>query len=380
MALTGDTPPRARRGRRLGALLALVVLVALASAAWAIVGSGPAAWTDRALSAYLALRAGDLAAPGTGSTAVPFEVAEGETIASVAARLEAQGLVRDAEAFRLLARMERLDSGVQAGQHRLAPGMTAGEVLDALQHATREGLRVTVPEGRRAEEVAEILAAAGVADAKEFLTLVGAGIPAGPAVMDRPPGTGLEGYLFPDTYEFVPGAGAEVALQAFLDNFERRLTPELRALVAPSGLSLYQVVTLASIVERETSVAGERPMVARVYLNRLADPPYLLNADPSVQYGLGYQPGEALWWKRPLLYDDLRSESAYNTYVHPGLPPGPIASPGLASLTAVLRPAEGPWMYFVANDAACDGTHVFAETYEAHLANVEKYQTGGCGP
>ncbi len=143
---------------------------------------------------------------------------------------------------------------------------------------------------------------------------------------------------------------------------------------------MYEVVTLASIVERETSVAAERPMVARVYINRLAEPPYLLNADPTVQYGLGFQVETGDWWKRPLTYDDLQSDSGYNSYLLPGLPPGPIASPGLAAIEAVLSPAEGDWMYFVANDRACDGTHVFAATYDEHLANVATYQTGGCGP
>jgi UPF0755 protein len=368
------------RGRRAVAVLLVVGAVLAGVAVWAVVREGPAAWVNRAMGVYLDLRASDLAAPGTDATPVTFVVGEGEGIASVAARLQAEGLVRSADALRLLARVGGLDRSVQAGQHTLTRAMSAREVLQDLQVGRAQGLRVTLPEGRRAEEVARVLAQAGVVDEQEFLGLVGTGVAAGPAVMDRPPGTGLEGYLFPDTYEFAPRTGAAEVVKTLLDNFERRLTPDLRAKLGPSGLSLFNVVTLASIVERETGVAAERPKVARVYLNRLKEPPYLLDADPTVQYGLGFQSDTSSWWKRPLLYEDLRSESAYNTYVHPGLPPGPIASPGLASIAAVLSPIEGPWMFFVANDVACDGTHVFAQSYEEHLANIRKYQTGGCGP
>jgi UPF0755 protein len=281
--------------------------------------------------------------------------------------------------FKILARLRGKDKGVEAGTHQLKRTMMAEEVLEDLQLGTGKSVRLTLPEGRRAEEVAQVLADAGLVDKGEFLTLVGQGALGGPAAKERPAGTGLEGYLFPDTYDFVPQAGAAAVLTTLLDNFERRMTPELRAAVAASGRSLYEVVTLASIVERETAAAEERPKVARVYLNRLAEPPYLLNADPTVQYGLGFQPDAGGWWKRPLLNEDLASDSAYNSYTNPGLPPGPIASPGLAAIEAVVHPADGPWQFFVANDQACDGTHVFAETYDEHLANIQRYQTGGCG-
>lgn len=362
-----------------GGLLVVLALGGLA-AVMAVRSAAGAGLEERALSWYLELRAGDLAPVGGDAEEVVFDVAAGEGIGDVARRLEAAGLIRDAETFRLLARAKGLDTGVQAGQHALRRDMSAEEVLAALQVARGEGVRVTLPEGRRAEEVVDLLAAEGLVERSEMLQLVGQGVAAGPAVMDRPAGAGLEGYLFPDTYEFEPGAGAVAVLERLLANFEARVTPDMRAQAVAAGLSLYEVVTLASIVERETSVASERPMVARVYRNRLAEPPYLLNADPTVQYGLGFHAGEGGWWKRPLLYADLESDSGYNTYRVPGLPPGPIASPGLASIAAVLNPAEGDWMYFVANDLACDGTHIFAHTYDEHLANVARYQRGGCGP
>lgn len=361
------------------AVLLFGLLLLGAAGLWWLVGSGPSP-VERALGLYLGLQSEQLEAPGDSDAVVSFEVAEGEGFASVAARLQAAGLIRNAQAFGILARVRGLDTGVEAGAHQLRQTMTAEQVLADLQLGTGTSVRVTLPEGRRAEEVAQQLADAGLVDKAEFLTLVGSGIGAGPAVMDRPAGTGLEGYLFPDTYDFSPGSGAEAVLRTLLDNFERRLTPDMRAQAAAAGLSLYELVTLASIVERETGAAAERPKVARVYLNRLATPPYLLNADPTVQYGIGFQADSGSWWKRPLTYDDLKSDSAYNSYTNAGLPPGPIASPGLSALEAVLNPVDGPWQFFVANEVACDGTHVFAETYDEHLANIQQYQTGGCGP
>ena len=145
--------------------------------------------------------------------------------------------------------------------------------------------------------------------------------------------------------------------------------------------TIEEAITLASIVQREGVRGDELPQIARVYLNRLAEPPFILNADPTLQYALGFQsdPPPGTWWKRPLYDTDKQVVSPYNSYQLPGLPPGPIASPGLAAIEAVLAPADGPWMYFVAS-SACDGTHVFAVTYEEHLANVERYVAAGCGP
>ncbi len=350
--------------------------------------------TARLMQWWMDRQAAELAAPSVDNSPVEFEIAEGEALPSVAARLEAEGLVKSADAFRLLARVRGLDTQVQAGKHSLRGDMPAEEVLTALLAARGEAVTVRIPEGNRAEEIATVLANQGLVDRSEFLTLVGAGEDIGgigtdtgagagagshPVLADRPEGASLEGYLFPDTYQLDPKGGAEAVLGRLLDTFEARVTPEMRAKAAELGISLYEVVTLASIVEREAGVADERGKIARVYLNRLAQPPFILNADPTVQYALGFQPEASSWWKRPLFEQDLRVDSAYNTYTNAGLPPGPIASPSLASIQAVLDADPGPWMFFVANDVACDGTHVFAETYDQHLANVATYQTGECG-
>jgi UPF0755 protein len=191
---------------------------------------------------------------------------------------------------------------------------------------------------------------------------------------DRPEGvTSLEGFLFPDTYEFPSDATARDVIARMLDTFGQRFTPELREQARAQGLTVYQAVTLASIVEREAVLPEERPIIASVFLNRLRAGMHL-NADPTVQYALGYQGEGHGWWKRPLLLEDLEVDSPYNTYRHVGLPPGPICNPGLAALEAVVNPADTRYLYFVANDVAGDGSHVFAETLEEHNANIAKYR------
>jgi UPF0755 protein len=377
----------ARRANWQAALLiGLLGFVLLgAAAAWRLASgsieqAGPLPGLDQLAAWYLGQRAEDLRPVSTvDETEVVFEVREGDLLPVVAERLAAEGIVRSADAFRLLARVRGLDRQIQAGRHTLRRTMSAEEVLQALLVASEEGVTVTVPEGWRAEELATLLAERGLVDRSEFLLLVGQGRAEHAALADRPEGAGLEGYLFPDTYQFEPEAGAVAVIGRMLDTFEARVTPEMHAQATAAGLSLYQVVTLASIVEREAAVPEERARIARVYLNRLAAPPFILNADPTVQYALGYQPEAGTWWKRPLTREDLAVDSAYNSYTQAGLPPGPIASPGLASIQAVLAPEDGRWQYFVANDVACDGTHVFAETLEEHLQNIAAYQTGECG-
>ncbi len=177
----------------------------------------------------------------------------------------------------------------------------------------------------------------------------------------------LEGFLFPDTYQVDPRGGPEPLVQAMLANFDAKVGTELRAAFAEQGLSLYQAVTLASVVEREAVLPEERPLIAAVFLNRLRlEMP--LEADPTVQFALGQQPDGA-WWKPSLSAADLEFDSPYNSYRYPGLPPGPIANPGLASLEAVAHPAASTLLYF---RTACDGSgaHLFAETFEEHLQNA----------
>ena len=193
----------------------------------------------------------------------------------------------------------------------------------------------------------------------------------------RPSGTSLEGYLFPDTYELSEdGATAGEVLTRQLDSFAAKVMP-LYETASEQGIqmSLHEVLTLASIVEREAVVPGERPAIAAVYLNRLARN-MRLEADPTVQYAMGYQPETGQWWKTPVFLEEYSSvDDLYNTYLYAGLPPGPIAAPGLSSIQSVLVPDQHDYVYFVALPDG-SGRHVFAETFEEHAENVRRYQQG----
>ncbi|GAG39770.1 unnamed protein product, partial [marine sediment metagenome] len=175
-----------------------------------------------------------------------------------------------------------------------------------------------------------------------------------------------------DTYRLPADASAGDLIRTMLFTFGQRVTQEIRQAIAGQGLTLHGAVTLASIVEREARLPDERPIIASVFLNRLVQG-IKLEADPTVQYAIGYQEATGEWWKRPLLYADLEIDSPYNTYRYAGLPPGPIANPGLSSIEAVAYPAETGYLFFVLDCTAEQaGRHVFAETFEEHQANVDR--------
>ncbi len=328
---------------------------------------------------YLRIRQNDVDTPADAAAEarVPFTVNLGEPATVVADRLQQAGFIEDAGLFRLYMRYNGIDQSLEAGDFELSPAMTMVEIAETLQQARFIEVTVTIPEGLRAEEVAEILSKANVMDGAAFLAAVRAGDPEVlgldeyPFLADRPPGASLEGYLFPDTYRLPARARPADVIARMLDNFAAKVTPELIAEARSRGLNVHQLLTVASIVERETPRLDERPIVASVYLNRLAKN-MLLNADPTVQYAMGYQPASGQWWKTPVLLEEYQSvQSPYNTYLVPGLPPGPIASPGLSAIEGVARPATTDYIYFVATG---DGGHVFAVTPEEHAANVAAYE------
>jgi UPF0755 protein len=372
--------------------LVLLLLVVMGVSVWLMLGGGsgiPAlAGVSQAaerfgMLAYVRWKASELqpAGPAGAASRVEFDIEPGEPVDAIARRLAEAGLIRNAELFVILAEIRGDDRRLQAGSFRLSPSMSAVEVLQALQRGQSGASKVTIREGLRAEEIAAHLESAGVVGSGPFLAQVARGIsPEHEFLLGRPPGASLEGYLFPDTYMLSQGTPAGDVVEAMLDNFDRRTASRMHARADALGLSLHEVVTLASIVEREAALAEERPIIAGVFLNRLAAPPYYLNADPTVQYALGLD-AAGRWWRRSLSQADLRSASPYNTYTNPGLPPGPICNPGLAAINAVLEPADTPFHYFVANEVACDGSHVFAATLEEHNRNVTHYQVpGGCRP
>jgi UPF0755 protein len=305
-------------------------------------------------------------------------VESGDTAADIGTRLEAAEIIDSSRSFERLAKIIGAESRLVAGEYEFLEGTS---VLDALTRV-RDGLTaariVTLREGLRIEEIAEVLEERGVVPANDFLAAANAISASGTAVdadllASRPISSTLEGYLYPATYSFSRSLDANAIVLMLIEALSTRLTPELRAEAAAQGLSVHEVLILASIVEREAVLPEERALIASVYLNRITEG-MPLQADPTVQYALTQRPGsvqEFGYWKRSLSLNDLQFASTYNTYVQAGLPPGPIANPGIASIIAVIRPAQTNFLFFVATG---DGGHVFAETFEEHLANVSRYQ------
>lgn len=336
-------------------------------------GDGAAeALDDFLLRVYLRFRQEEIVRPASDDpTPVVFTVEPGETAGDIALRLKRLGLITDAELFRQLAQYEKADSKLEAGRYELRANMTMGEIIETLQHGRIEEIAVTIPEGWRAEQIAQRLAEEVDVDGDHFLDLVQDGHFDYEFLQDRPPEASLEGFLFPDTYLLPVQPTALDIIGRMLANFDKRFTAEMRQAAVEQEMTIYQVVILASIVEREAVVAEERPIIAGVFLNRLEEG-ITLDACPTVQYALGYQEDTGQWWKTPLTLEELdQVNSPYNTYLHQGLPPGPICNPGLASIQAVLEPIETEYLYFLAKG---DGSHAFATTFEEHLQNQQKYQ------
>lgn len=334
---------------------------------------------DLYLQAYLAANAAALEEPaGDGFTPAPFTVSSGETADVIAANLAQLGLLNNTELFLNYLRFHGLDAQLEAGEFIIDPQQTIPQMAAVLTEAVVQEIELRFVEGWRLEQMADHLAdnpAANV-DATQFLAIVQRqttfDLSPYPFLADLPPTTSLEGYLFPDTYRVPPDADAAYLVNLMLQTFDRRVTAAMRQGYLAQGLSLHEAVTLASIVEREAVVATERPIIAGVFYNRLAQG-IKLEADPTVQYPLGYQPAADSWWKSPLSLDDLALDSPYNTYLYAGLPPNPIANPSLSSLESVAFPTETAFIFFVADcTAAVPGSHAFSVTYEEHLSNVQR--------
>lgn len=352
----------------------LVVIVALAVATYLFVTG--VSREVRSMSGTLS-RLGEAALStddprSNDTTARRFAVERGETAASIAERLEREGLIKSALAFRLRARTEGVDVRFEAGEYELSPSMRPSEIMVRLQQGHFPSQQVTIPEGYRIAQMADAVEVQRPGARAEFLLAVANARPEGPLFADRPSSGGLEGYLFPDTYQLDRDTSVVKLVETMLRTFAARVTPDTVRLARERSLDIHQLVTLASIVEREAVVPSERATIAGVFLNRLKrNMP--LQADPTVQFALrpGNEPApDGLYWKRVLTATDLKVDSPYNTYVRRGLPPGPICSPGLAAIQAVVAAPTSDFLYFVAKP---DGTHAFAKTLAEHNQNVAKY-------
>jgi UPF0755 protein len=294
---------------------------------------------------------------------VYVDLPTGTRVQGIAERLAAAGVVPDPYTFRLAARLAGSERHLQAGEYRFVQPATPYEVVARLARGDVARHPLTFPEGLTIHEMAAIFENSGLGTSAAFIA--SASDASLIAALD-PGARSLEGYLFPDTYALPRRAGADTVVRAMVAGFEHAFDEGLRATAVAEGLSPRDAVTLASIVEKETAVAEERPLVAAVYRNRLRIG-MPLQCDPTVIYAVML----AGRWHGNLTKLDLQMDSPYNTYRHPGLPPGPIASPGRASLDAALHPADVPYLYFVSRN---DGTHAFAATLAEHNRNVEKWQ------
>ncbi len=297
-------------------------------------------------------------ADSTPQTAVRVVVPSGATFRAAADSLARAGLIRSSRLFGLYAKLTDRDRALKPGTYLIEAGRSWASILDDLTEGRGLVVTLTIPEGWSLAEIVPLLAQrlevpidsveAAVRDTA-LLARLGVPMPT------------LEGYLFPETYTFSPGTTARSAVGETTREFERRWRPEWTARLDSLGLTRHQVVTLASIVEKEARVAEERPIIAAVYSNRLRRG-MLLQADPTVQYSLGEHVDR-------VLYKHLETDSPYNTYRYPGLPPGPIASPGEASLEAAVHPADVPYLYFVAR---ADGRHEFRVTFAEHEQAISR--------
>jgi UPF0755 protein len=348
----GDTPPRRGRGLRVARYACGSLLIAV------LAGSGIAVWLWRDLSTPAPL-------PPGGAL---VSVAPGETFRVTAERLQAAGVVRHGWIVRLWARWQGADRFVRGGDYRFDHPLSPMEILTVLRSPTAALHRVTIPEGSTVSQVAGLLAAAGYGGADVFLCVARA--PDFLAGLDLP-ASGMEGYLFPDTYAFAWSTPPEQILTAMTQRF-REQTASLQAQRQASGMSEAAMVILGSIIEKEAAAVTERALISAVFHNRLRlGMP--LQSDPTTVYD--HDGRDAPTHGAPTRAD-LAVDSPYNTYLHGGLPPGPICNPGRAAMAAAVAPADVPFLYFVARN---DGTHAFSRTLEEHNRAVVRFQRGATG-
>ncbi len=294
----------------------------------------------------------------------PFRIEPGESVSSIANRLEGEFFISNADVFLDYAIYTGIDLTIQSGDFALSPAQSIMDIAQSLQKFSPTDAVLTILPGWRMEEIAASLPTSGLDISPEDFLAAGNTPPQ--ILQPIAPGT-MEGFFFPDSYTFPRETTLDQLLDVIGRNFTAKLTTDLQNGFTAQNLTVYEAVTLASIVQREAVHVEEAPLIASVYLNRLAIG-MKLDADPTIQYALGYQFDTGSWWKSPLSFADLEVISPYNTYQNPGLPPTPISNPGIEALTAVAFPQESPYYYF---RAACDGSgyHIFAETFEEQIAN-----------
>lgn len=302
-------------------------------------------------SFYLYYKEGTLPVNPQDLTSKIFVVRKGEGVSEIAKKLEKEDLIRNKLVFYLVIKRLGIDHQIQAGDFRLSPSMNVFTIAKSLTKGTLD-VWITIIEGLRKEEIAQIVSRELSIPESEFIKL------------------GKEGYLFPDTYLIPREATAEMILSILNKNFNRKYTADLRDKGREKQLTDEEVITLASLVEKEAQSDEDRLQVAAILLKRYKND-WPLQVDATIQYSLGYQPIEKTWWKKNLTKDELLIDSPYNSYKNVGLPPTPIANPGLASIQAVLDASEDTQYWYYLSDNK--GKMHYAKTLEEHNENVKKY-------
>ncbi|RMH74179.1 MAG: endolytic transglycosylase MltG [Gemmatimonadetes bacterium] len=283
-------------------------------------------------------------------------IPQGASLTKIGDLLQSEGIITDAGDFILLSKIQGQTTQLKAGRYQLSPGQTLLDVIHQLAAGKTHEETITIPEGLTRHEIASRLQQYAGLDSAVFVGLTENPVFCQSTGINQPT---LEGYLFPDTYRLEWGITEETLIRRMVNQFKKQLTEKDLNVAATMGLTLHEVVTFASLVEKETAVPEERPIIAGVFHNRLKKG-WKLETDPTVLYALGEH-------KKRLLYKDLEVDSPYNTYKYAGLPPGPICNPGAAALKAVIYPAEVEYFYFVAKGDG-SGRHTFSRTNQEHIA------------
>jgi len=299
-----------------------------------------------------------------------FSIQPDESVEAICWRLENEGFTSSGSLLCTYLIYSGLDRKIQSGTFTLRPELSSVDIAHTITDPEARDIAFYIYPGWRLEEIVESIDLCGFTfSGEEFLTYAYAPPEKVRTQLQLPEQASLEGYLYPDEYSLEPHIDLESTVEVFLSNFRVNMqSPDVLAGIAEQDLSFHEALTLASIIERETRADEEKATIASVFYNRLAEG-MRLQTDPTVQYALGFDETEQTWWKTQLTEADLQVDSPYNTYLYAGLPPGPIANPGLASLEAVAFPVQTPYFYF---RAKCDGsgTHVFSVTFDEHLNNA----------
>lgn len=304
------------------------------------------------VSSFLIYKEGSLPVDKSDKKTKIFVIERGSGVNQIAEDLSKEGLIRSKLIFYFVVKLNGLENKIQAGDFRLSPSMNATELAQALTKGTLDQW-VTIIEGLRKEEIAQVLNESVGIDETEFIEKA------------------REGYLFPDTYLVPKGSSVDTVLSILQNNFDKKFTPDMQSIASQKGLSNDDVIILASLVEKEARSFENKVKVASIMLKRL-NKGMALDLDATVQYALGYDPIKKTWWKKTLTSADVRMDSLYNTYKNAGLPPGPICNPGLDSINAVLQADLNTQYYFYISSRDGSTMH-YARTLEEHNRNIEKY-------